>query len=191
MKKVTILLLVVDAIAFADTAILFQTDFSSIPTGWINDEWSFNHPGAYIGNGVQFSSWDAEFSSFGPTPVLYFVPDGTDSVVIQLEHELIMEGSFHSAGIQLWTNLSGWTNYIYYSAGEGWFEDEEPIHFVIDDPDSGTWLGFKFRGELSAGYMMYAGMTWNIFSMSVTAYGEKLELASTTWASIKNCLGGS
>lgn len=189
MKKSTIYLFVIGAMVFADTAILFETDFSSLPDGWQNDVWVFNHPGAYIGNGVQNSSWDAEFSSFGPTPVLYFVPDGTDSVVIHLEHELIMEGSYYSAGIQLWTSLTGWTDHIYYEAGAGWFEDAEPIQFVIEDPASDTWLGFRFRGELSAGYMMYAGMTWNIFSMSVTANGETLGLAGSTWASIKNCLG--
>lgn len=187
MYQLAALVLVACMVSSADTSILFSTDFSTLPDGWVNDEWEFNHPGAHVGNGVQWDDWSAEFSSLTSSPGIYFVPDGTDSVVIHIEHCVTLDGDFYSSRVQLWTNHSGWGEDIFNKSGSGgviWITD--PVHFVLSDPDPGTWIGFKFRAYLSAGYMGYSGLEWTIDSMTVTAYGDALGLETTTWSAIKS-----
>ncbi len=149
-----IVLLVSCTISLADTTILFETDFSVLPDGWVNDEWEFNHPGAHVSNGVQWDTWSGVFNSVPFSAGVFFIPDGTDSVVVHIEHSVILEGDYYSSRIQLWTNHSGWGDYIFDQSGSGGYtEITDPVHFVPTDPVPGTWVGFKFRAYLSAGYM--------------------------------------
>lgn len=186
MYRFVVLLLVLCPISLADTAVLFDTDFSALPYGWVNDEWEFDHPGAHVSNGVQWDTWSGVFNSVPFSAGVFFIPDGTDSVVVHIEHSVILEGDYYSSRIQLWTNHSGWGDYIFDQSGSGGYtEITDPVHFVLTDPVPGTWVGFKFRAYLSAGYMGYSGMSWTVHSMTVTAWGDALGLETTTWSAIK------
>ena len=181
----------------AQPSVLLQTDFNQLPQGWVNDEeWVFGSFGAALCVSIQENTWSGEFGTEGEPPVVYFVPDGTDSVVISVDHWILLSAgnvlsTASSAGmIQLWTTHSGWgDNIFYHSVSDSLYSQETISTFVLNSVLPGTYLGFRFRGELvSDSQSNYAEIVWQISQMTVTAYGEALNLTRNTWGGIKASL---
>ncbi len=61
--------------------------------------------------------------------------------------------------------------------------------YLLDNVPPDTFIGFRFRGELiSDSQDDYAEIIWQVNEMTVTSYGELLELTRSTWGSIKTSL---
>lgn len=196
MKYVFVTALCFAGISFSDTSVLLQTDFSQIPQGWVNDEdWVFGSFGAALCVSIQEAAWSGEFSTEGEPPVRYFVPDGTDSVVVVVDHWVLLSAgpvksdASSTAAIQLWTTQSGWGDYIFHhSVSDTLFVGEMISSCVLTDLPQDTFLGFRFKGELvSESQSDYAEVIWQVNGMTVTAYGGNLPLSRSTWAGIKAC----
>ncbi len=175
--------------SFAD-CVIFESVFEELPSGWYNDRWTFNNPGAKAYHYCVDEWWECDMSSYwNSPPVYYFVPDGADSVVIHIEHYLSATTDEGSASAQLYissTTIGG--GYI-YDESVYWYSsitDYEPIVYSIIDPPNGTYLGFRFHAEADAGQNEYTSINWEIYSIVVTAYGSSMELQSGTWANIKS-----
>jgi len=173
-----------------------QTDFNQLPQGWVSDEdWVFGSFGAALCVSVQENTWSGEFSTEGEPPARYFVPDGTDSVVVSIDHWVflsagaVLSDASSAAMIQLWTCQSGWGDYIFYhSVSDSLYSEEMISTYVFDNIPPDTFIGFRFRGELvSDNQAEYAEIIWQVNGMTVTAYGEVLALGRSTWGNIKTC----
>lgn len=182
------------AFGFSEAVVLLQTDFDQLPPGWSSDEdWVFGSFGAALCVSIQDTTWSGEFSTEGEPPVRYLVPEGTDSVVVDINHWVLLSAgevksdASSSAMIQLWTSQSGWGDYIYYNTvSDSFFTQEMVSSYVLDSIPPDTFLGFRFRGDLISGSLdSYAEVIWQVNEMTVTAYGTSLGLDPSTWASIK------
>ena len=183
------LLLIPVSNAIAD-AVIFQTDFQSLPDNWFaNDQWSFTTSGAVITRTDRM--WDDVLftQSNSRSDCIYFVPDGTDSVLVEIPYSVYVNNSETSGGasfnisasIEPYTfarllELSVWQAGVYQYAGT--------IEHVFHREGSG-WLGFfiEFTGGCEVGCAISA--QWTIQGITVTAYGDDLSLNPLTWASIK------
>lgn len=184
-------------ICHAGAAVLFETDFSQLPQGWIHDDdWVLGSAGASLCVSVQDSTLWSELSTEGEPPARYFVPDGTDSVVVEVDHWIflsagnVLSRASSTGMIQLWTSESGWGDYIFYhSVSDTLYAQEQISSSTLLDIPQGTELGFRFRGELvSENQGNYAEIIWQVAGMTVTAYGEEMGLTPDTWGSIKTML---
>jgi hypothetical protein len=193
-KALLLLNVLITCLCLGESAVLFETDFSELPAGWVSDDnWGFGSFGAALCVSVQDTTWAGEFSTEGVPPVRYFVPDGTDSVVIEVDHWVflssgnVLSDASSTAMIELWTSQSGWGDYVFYqSVTDTLFVQEMVSTFVLDSIPPDTFLGFLFRGELvSESQSDYAEIIWQVNGMTVTAYGNLLELNRSTWGSIK------
>ena len=104
----TLFMLVLFSLAGAEEANLFETSFQGLPEGWFNSNWGFEGGDARIDEFVNYWSGDflADMYTDGEPPALYFVPDGTDSVVIHIEHDIYMGGEDIKAFVEV-TSTSG------------------------------------------------------------------------------------
>jgi len=193
-KFTLVLLIITTCFALSEAVVLLQTDFNQLPAGWVADEdWGFGSFGAALCVSIQDTTWSGEFSTEGEPPVRYFVPEGTDSVVVDVNHWVLLSAgevkseASSSAMIQLWTSQSGWGDYIYFnSVSDTLFAEEMISSYVLDSIPPNTFLGFRFRGELLSESMeSYAEVIWQVNELTVTAYGIMVGLNSGTWASIK------
>ena len=187
MKIATLTAIIVFAFCFAETAIVFETTFNELPAGWFNSEWLFSSSYAYICESVfETGTFEADMYTNGQPPIYYFVPDGTDSLVIHIGHDIAMYGTNGNAFVRLYSTsfdsvniFNEWVHYdSYYSS--------DPIHHVIVDPPPDTWIGFRFHGYISATYPSGSTINWWVYNLTVTAHGDELTLEPGTWASIKN-----
>ena len=197
MKFIPLAFTLFAGLCFSESLVLLQTDFNQLPQGWVSDEdWVFGSFGAALCVSVQDAAWSGEFSSEGEPPVRYLIPDGADSVVIDVDHWLLLSSgnvlsdASSTAMIQLWTSQTGWNNYIFYHSVSDTFYSEEMVStLLLDSIPPDTFIGFRFRGELvSESQDDYAEIIWQVNEMTVTAYGNSLGLSRTTWGSIKASL---
>jgi len=162
-----------------------------LPDGWYSEEWSFSQTtGAeidkYLSGLEPPYSYSASMGSGVQPEVWYFVPDGTDSLLIHIEHDFIAGGSiFGEAYIDL-NYLSGPSTTLFYAnmfyLG---YSTSDPIDVVIPSPSADTWIGFTIHGDIEATYSYSANIEWHITNLSVTAYGDALELDAVSWGAIK------
>ncbi len=190
MKPILFSILVAFAFSSFADYVIFETVFEELPSGWHNDRWTFNNPGAKAQHYSVDEFWECDMSSsLYPPQVYYFVPDGADSVVVHIEHILSATTDEGSASGQVFMSSTTIGGGVIYDEGVFWYSsitDSEPIiHSIIDPPD-GTYLGFHFHAVADAASYEYASINWKIFSMVVTAYGSAMELQSGTWAGIKS-----
>jgi len=172
----------------ANAGVLFETSFESLPPGWSNDNWEFYGGDARID--VLVNHWSGDFQAdmhtYGEQPVLYFVPDGTDSVVVHIEHDIYMGGEDIYAFVSVSDGLGSDTLIFEEQVSNDGFSTDDPVHYVLHDPQPDTWLGFQFHGEANNHYYMATSqLDWRIFDMTVLAYGDSLALPSMTWGAIK------
>ena len=177
--------------------IVFETWFEELPDKWYSDgEWEFNHPGAY----AYWSSsvpdyWDAHMTSHAEPPyyILYFVPDGTDSLVVTIDHDLSLQCSDWGMGrAQVYFYATGYYEVLIYEAeatAEN-FADTQPITYTLDQPGPGTYIGFTFyiEGEEWEQWERAdhrSSVQWTITHLIAVAYGDSLGMEPATWGRLK------
>ncbi len=190
MKYTITLLILLLGTAVADSSTVFETQFATLPDGWYNNEWHFNAQlGAWLDEWVTSAEPPFSFTAEMGTQVQwYFVPDGTDSLLVHIEHDLYFI-TFGSEDIYIALNYLSGESLTLFSAEElTGPSTSDPIDVVIVSPPADTWIGFTIHAHVSASYPGYATIEWFITELSVTAYGTELELGSTTWGGIKTAL---
>jgi len=190
MKSILFGILVLFACSSFADCVIFESIFDELPSGWHNNRWTFNNPGAKAQHYSAGENWDADLSSYlGAPQVYYFVPDGADSVVVHIVHVLSAATDEGGAGGQFWissTTIGGGLIYDEYVFWYSSITDSDPIVYSIIDPPDGTYIGFYFYAYASAASYEWASVNWKIHSIVVTAYGSAMELQSGTWAGIKS-----
>lgn len=174
---------------FSD-AVVFHTDFSELPEHWwSNSEWEFGSGGAVTSNTWPSTYWDADmFSGDGPPDIIYFIPDGTDSVLITIPYYVHADVSEGDANFRIrikatgsdWTEI--WSRAVYY---QGSITESGTISIVPDWISGGEWMGIFFDAWGSCIYVGCLETDWQIHSLTITAMGDSLVLDQTTWANIK------
>ncbi len=181
-------LLFLTAAVLGDSCTVFETPFAALPDGWSNDEWNFNsNDGAWISGWV--TGWPSFYATMGSDESYqgwYFVPDGTDSLKIHIEHELnAINNGYCQAGIELL--IPGYDDVYLFGPSVPWgmYETSDPIDTTLHTPPAGGWIGFNIHACIDSIYPGTSDLSWYITFLSVTAYGEELELDASTWAEIK------
>ncbi len=186
--NVLFVLLVISAFCRGEEVVIFSTDFTELPDGWINtgydDEWSFGPNGAAASGSSGEQYWFVELC----TPdQFFFVPDGTDSLVVHIEHLLSLDGDGPCASVNLMTIPSGNITIYYkssYYPGGGVY-DIEPIHWSSNQYLQGTWVGISFYA-FKEEWVTGNSASWHLYSLTITAHGSELDMNTITWASVKN-----
>jgi len=186
-----LLLLITVKHSVAD-AVIFQTDFQSPPDNWfVGGQWTFGEDGAVMHRTAPV--WDdvlfTQLSAGGMDPI-YFIPDGTDSLLIEIPYYIYVNNSEVSGGADFYINAftdpgTDQSVFSLYVWQEGVYSDEGIIEYVYQHQGSG-WLGFFI--ESTGGHEPGCGIVahWEIHSITVTAFGDTLGLHQNTWASIKS-----
>jgi len=179
--------ILVTGVIQAESATVFETQFHGTPNGWSNLHWEFSgSDGAYLNKWV--SSPDAYMAVAGSqsgTASWYFVPDGTDSLVVHIEHDIYaMAASESEVYIQLLSPSTA-NEYLFYEDIQNAYTSDEPINLTITSPLAGNWVGFKIYAYITTCYPGYAIIEWHITDLTVTAYGNGMALEAVTWADLK------
>ncbi len=175
--------------AFGDD-VLLETDFTELPQNWNNDGFSIRWYGAvfhYVGQ--QHISVKLQTGSSDEWEKNVFIPDGIDSVRIEIDHSLQVSGGEYpqlTFYIKL-GNLSE-TEYLWYE----YINHEQPsFNQTLSHSYCPDWL---IGGDL-LGIRIYvhgwpgefgSGVDWIITYLKVTAFGDDLTFTPNTWAGIKS-----
>ena len=186
-----LLFFIVAGYAFAD-GVVYETDFQSAPEDWNGSGWTFGDDGAVSDRDC--SGWeDVLFTQLSGDYAerIYFIPDGTDSLLFHIPYYIFVNNSEVSGGATF--NISAYideasTREQIFSLSvwqAGVYEYDESVEYVFNHRGSG-WLGFfiEFAGGCEPGCGIHA--VWQIHGITVTAYGDDLDLEPLTWASIKS-----
>lgn len=176
---------------FSD-AVIFQTDFNELPDNWFaTDNWEFGPDGAVTGFSYWQGYWFADMlTSNGDTEFTYFVPDGTDSILVTIPYYLgveVFDGSAYFS-ILMQASGSGWTEI--WSESVIWYEwlfETATINVSPDWISGGEWISIRFKGW--GGSEEYSNVHWEIQGLTITAIGDNLALDNSTWAEIKSISG--
>lgn len=192
--KFAVLLLVFIPIGYSlADAVVYETDFQSPPEDWyIGNQWTFGVDGA-VAYRDDDPAWDDVFFTHingDMIDCIYFIPDGTDSLLIEIPYYIHVNNSDVSGGaifeITAYIDESPSTQIFYQDVWQaGVYEYEGTVEYLFNREGPG-WLGFFI--EFYGGCEMGCGINalWEIHGITVTAYGEDLYLDPFTWASIKS-----
>jgi len=185
-------LLLLPLAAHSEEAILLETDFSYLPEHWYSEEFTFDSMGAKL-YWISFSHLSAVLRT-GESDEWennIFIPDGTDSVRIDISHHInVLGGDYPALSFKISLSDEDHQEDIWYE----YLNNQNPNinqwleHSVSPDwLEAGDWLGIRFRAYGWPGDFG-SNINWRIFDVTVTAYGDQLGLSSDTWAGIKTSL---
>ena len=185
-----ILLFIVVGSSFAD-AVIYETDFQSLPEDWYaGTQWTFGNDGA-VSHRTDPVWEDVLFTRDSSDEMkIYFVPDGTDSILVEIPYYISVNNSevSGSAVFEIYAHIgpSTDTRIFYQNVWQaGYYVFEGTVEYVFHREGSG-WLGFFISS--TGGCEPGCGITahWEIHGITVTVFGEDLDLAPLTWASVKS-----
>ncbi len=191
MKCLPVLFILFAGSAMAESSTLFETQFATLPEGWNNSNWNTSITmGAwideYLNTGAPWS-FTADMGSGADPASWYFVPDGTDSLLIHIEHDFYAYASASNseAYIEL-MNPTGVNQYLFYQNINGvYYGTTDPIDIVVTPTPAGHWIGLRIYARIAFSYPATASIEWYITNLSVTAIGNELALDNITWGNIK------
>lgn len=191
MKALITSLLIFASISFAETGVVFETLFPKLPAGWYNDEWEFSSDGAYFGDFCSpGESLEGTMGSLADPEVWYFVPDGTDSLVINLNYEYnaVLATGYVITYVRMHYLSGGSMNLYYFSEGPSLMQGGiDSVECVLTELPDDTWIGFTAYGKIwNVGYPGFTNYAFWITRLSATAHGEELSLISNSWGAIKS-----
>lgn len=183
-KYYIIALLVMSSASFGD-AVVWNYDLTYLPDGWSADSyWNFSSFGANLS---LYASGPYEYVTGNLYTDCIMIPDNCDSIILYVEQDLEVwwwgEG-FARVRVRYRNNDMVW-HYL-WSGGP---IETDPLVLSVP-PYSGQGLCFWFFGSASGGSLNNEGggsVSWRLWDLTLTFYGENLELEATTWASIKRC----
>lgn len=188
---VTLLLLVIASRSPGDS-VMYETNFTEEPDDWYNTGFVFGPDGAVF-DYFSFGDFDLSLCTGDMPPAFtIFIPDGADSVAVEVDHTLEIAGGEWpsiSVNIQLGSNeypmtkvwevvLNHYNPGVYgtfaHSFSPAWLQGGQHlgIHFRMD----------AISDDLGSSYY------WNISHLKVTVYGDQLALPQSTWGDIKSSL---
>ena len=175
---------------FSD-AVIFQTDFNELPNNWYaNSSWEFGPYGAVTNSSWPDTWWDADMlTTNSSTELVYFIPDGTDSIIVTIPYYLLAQVSEGNANFNILMKASGstwneiWSRSLSY---EGTINETATINVSPDWISGGEWIGIRFYGYGSCIDVGSLSVDWRIYGLTITAIGDSLALDNATWADIKH-----
>lgn len=175
---------------FSD-AVIFQTDFNELPDNWYaNSSWTFGTSGARTYSSWPDTWWDADMLSTNSSAgFVYFIPDGTDSIIVTIPYYLHSQVYEGNANFNILMQASGpawneiWSRSLSY---EGTINETATINASPDWISGGEWIGIRFYGYGSCTYVGSLSVDWRIYGLTITAIGDSLALDNSTWAKIKS-----
>lgn len=173
-------------------SILLETDFSELPDNWYNDAFTLSGSGAilyYVSLGHLSAKLQTGSSDDWEQNI--FIPDGIDSVRIEIIHDLYVSGgeyptlTFNIKLGNLYTEEYLWYQYINYEQPNF---NQTLTHTICPDwLNGGDLLGIRFYVHGWPGE--YGSIVdWKITYLKVTAFGDDLAFTQNTWAGIKASL---
>ena len=189
MKLIKYFVALLIASTAAGEVVLFETDFSSQPEHWYSTEFTYNHPGAYL-YWISFGHLSAYLQT-GETSEWeqnIFIPDGTDSVRIEIEHNINISGGDYpelTFSVRIGDRDSYeilWYEYVSHVDPNlyAWLSHDVTPEWLT----GGDWLGIRFRASGWPGEFG-SNIRWTVSHVKVTAYGDELSFTPDTWAAIK------
>jgi hypothetical protein len=187
MSKLICIVILITGVVLAESATVFDTQFNGIPNGWSNLHWEFSgSDGAYLNKWVSSpDEFIAVTGSQSGTASWYFVPDGTDSLVIHIEHDIYAMTAHESVVYIQLLSPSTANEYLFYEDLYNSYTSDEPIDLTITSPLAGNWIGFKIYADITTCYPGYSIIEWYITDLTATAYGSGMTLDTVTWADLK------
>jgi len=169
-------------------SVIFDNDFSELPAGWYASTFQFGSQGAYI-DVFTYSGFDANLATGLPVQYEIFVPDGTDSVKIEIPYTLHASGLNPSMefkiklGTQSIPCSTVWE--VILSSSNPQINASGILVFRPAWIYAGDYIGIYFRADIinpgdDGGYV-----EWFIHNLKITAYGDSQSLQSLTWGNIK------
>jgi len=192
MKNILVvaLMVILKSNAFAEFCTVFETNFLEIPSGWYNDDWTFGAEGAYWGAYCSGNEqFEGSLGSDGEPGVWYFVPDGTDSLVINVDYNwgAVINSGECTAYLRM-QYLSGGYEELFYVHEEPTFLGgaDSSVTYVVESVPAGTWIGFEAYGFVSNTYVeLFSNFGISITELTVTAFGDQLTFEQYTWGAVK------
>ena len=186
MKNYIIVVLMFLPSAVLGDTIVWDHNLTYLPEGWsATSDWNFNSNGAeldiYTSDPYGYESGDL-FTEW------IMIPDNCDSILLHVQQDLYALGLGEGSSCAILKYRNDDMEWHQLSIGAPFTTD--PIHVTVP-PYSGQGLCFWFHGSVSGGSYNHYGsgdLDWELHDLSLTFYGDNLELESTTWASIKSSL---
>ncbi len=173
----------------AGSSVIFETDFASLPYNWYASTFAFGSSGAFIDQ-FSYTSYDANLCT-GGMPVEYsiFVPDGTDSVKVEVDYSLSASGGVGTVmefEIYLGTSSHSLETVwgVYPSQYNPQVYQSGVLIFTPSWIQAADFIGLLFRADITP--YDGANVSWYIHSLTITAYGEDMDLEQSTWTDIKS-----
>jgi len=191
MRIVALFTLMLVAVVSADSGSVFSSTLQELPAGWYNDSWTVDSDGVHFS--VTCYPGDEKtgtIGSNGDPAVWYFVPDGTDSLVVNLTYDwgAVLNGGYCLGRVRM-HYLNGGFDLIMKETEGPFFmggEDEVEVEITFFPPED-TWIGFSAFGRLIQNYALHnSGFHLQILNLSAVAYGDNLTMKSYTWGRIKS-----
>lgn len=168
--------------------ILFQTDFNQLPEDWYAaDRWEFTSNGALLYRNHNPYLDALLMSGLGPSEMLYFIPDGIDSVIVKIPYYLNAYAceEWIVCSIELGCTGHGWEEI--WSRHIGYIENIDETDTLAVSPawlNGGCWMGIRFDSYASP--MENSAVKWLVNGITITAVGDELDMTTSTWAAIKS-----
>lgn len=172
--------------------IVFESVFQELPENWYSTVFTFGPTGAvcyFQGTGM----FDASLCTGGmPPEANIFIPDGADSVHIDITHRLDVSGGEYP-NMDFFISLLSNSNpgEIYWDVS---IDPNNPqVNQTYNHTFSPEWLqggdhlGMHFRVDAVADEWG-STVNWKIQHVKVTVYGDNLSFQQTTWGAIKATL---
>lgn len=190
MNRSIYILIALAGIVWADSTTVFDTQFAALPDGWSNSNWGFSWQyGAWVDEWVTSAeppyNFTATMSSQAGTESWYFVPDGTDSLQIHIEHDFDAMVSASSEAYILMLSPSTSNEYLFHEEISNAYSTSDPVDITFTAPPAGAYIGFKVYAYVGTSYPAYSTIEWNIYDLTVTAYGNGMALEPITWGELK------
>ena len=166
--------------------LIYENDFSQDPEDWYHDSiWEFGSDGAVVQTTEKF--WDATLFSGQPDDrLIFFVPDGADSIGIVIPYTL--EASVYEGSILVEVRLgtdSGWEDIWFQYEQDDYISESDTISCSPDYVQGGDWVGIFFAGFGNCDTWGSMDVLWQVHSITITAYGDSLYFEPASWAGIK------
>ena len=171
--------------ASGEFSVVFQTEFTELPDDWSStDKWGFNPHGVHLSAFINYENHLYEVMQSVPV-ARYFVQDGADSLVVDMEHSITVGSTEGIVSVRLHTGNMGSFSIFQVNVSQEGYSSCEPVHYVVLNPPQGTYIGFRFLADVEACYPESGTINWHITSLSAVAYGEGMAMNPVTWGSVK------
>ena len=185
MRRLVLLILALVSQASLADWLAWDYDLQSCPPGWeVDPEWEFSS------EGMNMSAWvgtpyTCEWGDVFTASLL--LPFGCDSIVLHIESDLSLSSSGNGyAGAEIHCRIDEGDWQTLFDEGI-YYQSTDPIHLHVPTYPCGL-LDFNIVAYAGKGNDMYPGwgsINWLLHDLTLTFYGDNVQLQQVTWGSIK------